>query len=274
MALSNQDLLKLQAYGLEILTEIDRVCSENGISYSLCGGTMIGARACQGFVPWDDDADIMMDRVNYNRFLEIFPQKCAHGYRLAHHTTCDSFHVLFAKVENTRYSMVEEGLGGNEVVKPVFVDVTVLDGVPNPFAEKCLRLYGMYVSFYLFRVNGQRPNKIISRILFRLLAWPRSNVSRHRLFQRYERVCSKCANPRYLAELMVPMQRTERYKPDLFDAYCTLPFESAQLMNIQNMDSYFLSRYQKTEFPMDEKARSFHRTHCLRLLDGAQEDLA
>ena len=60
---------------LEILKEIDLFCRENDIQYSIDGGTLLGAVRHQGFIPWDDDADIMMDRENYKRFLELAKDK-------------------------------------------------------------------------------------------------------------------------------------------------------------------------------------------------------
>ena len=52
---------------LEILGEFDRFCGDRDIQYSLHGGTLLGAIREQGFIPWDDDADITMTRSEYNR---------------------------------------------------------------------------------------------------------------------------------------------------------------------------------------------------------------
>lgn len=54
------------------LKSIDNCCRVNNISYSLCWGTMIGAIRHHGFIPWDDDMDLMMPREDYNRFLEVY----------------------------------------------------------------------------------------------------------------------------------------------------------------------------------------------------------
>ena len=61
---------ELKKIELTILEEIDKICREQNIRYSLCGGTMLGAIRHGGFIPWDDDIDICMPRPDYNRFVE------------------------------------------------------------------------------------------------------------------------------------------------------------------------------------------------------------
>jgi len=64
------DLTELHQKLLEILEYIDKICKENNIKYSLCAGTVLGSIRHKGFIPWDDDLDVMMIRSEYNRFLE------------------------------------------------------------------------------------------------------------------------------------------------------------------------------------------------------------
>ena len=67
--LSDKELRNLQAVPLEMLLEIDRICTKNGISYSLFMGTMLGAVRHAGFIPWDD-LDVTMLRPEYEKFRE------------------------------------------------------------------------------------------------------------------------------------------------------------------------------------------------------------
>ena len=59
------DLKKVWMAELEILSQIDVFCREHGLKYSLAYGTMIGAVRHGGFIPWDDDIDIIMPRADY-----------------------------------------------------------------------------------------------------------------------------------------------------------------------------------------------------------------
>ena len=64
------ELRQLQLKCLEILDIVVKICTEHNIKYSLCGGSVVGAHLYKGFLPWDDDIDIMMTRDNYNKFLD------------------------------------------------------------------------------------------------------------------------------------------------------------------------------------------------------------
>lgn len=58
---------------LRLLAEFDRVCHRLGIPYVLYSGTLLGAVRHRGFIPWDDDLDVMLLRADYARFLAEAP---------------------------------------------------------------------------------------------------------------------------------------------------------------------------------------------------------
>lgn len=60
---------------LDILIRFDSFCKNEGLYYTLAGGTLLGAIRHKGFIPWDDDIDVMMPREDYNRMLQIARDK-------------------------------------------------------------------------------------------------------------------------------------------------------------------------------------------------------
>lgn len=68
--LTSEELLQLQSIQKEMIAEVDRICRKCGIHYNMVGGTMLGAIRHQGYIPWDDDADIGFLRNEYEKFRE------------------------------------------------------------------------------------------------------------------------------------------------------------------------------------------------------------
>ncbi len=83
---------------LKILKEIDRVCSENGIMYFADWGTMLGAIRHGGYIPWDDDMDIVMKREDYTRFLNIAKTTLPEGYHIQTLDNQPDFWLFMGKV--------------------------------------------------------------------------------------------------------------------------------------------------------------------------------
>ncbi len=65
-----------------LMQETDRICRKNGIKYFLRAGTLLGALRYGDYIPWDDDADILMLRKDYIKFKKVFPAVAGEGYVL------------------------------------------------------------------------------------------------------------------------------------------------------------------------------------------------
>lgn len=122
----------LQRILLEMLGEIDRLCQKNGIAYSLAGGTLLGAVRQGAIIPWDDDVDIMMDRGNYDRFVQVASKELPAHLFLQCEQTDPLWHYAYAKVrlQNTclatafssQFSAMHSG---------IFIDVFVQDATAD-----------------------------------------------------------------------------------------------------------------------------------------------
>lgn len=96
--LSDSDIESVKKIALDILTEIDKICRENNLKYSLASGTLLGAVRHKGFIPWDDDVDIVMLYEDYQKFLEIANSKLDKKFYIATPEKSDVYSQLFTKV--------------------------------------------------------------------------------------------------------------------------------------------------------------------------------
>ncbi|WP_137665581.1 LicD family protein [Enterococcus hulanensis] len=117
---------------LELLNEFNRVCNKLQIDYFLSGGSLIGAMRHKGFIPWDDDLDIMMLRSDYDKLIENISYLDS-KYRLNCIETMDNWEYPFAKIDlpttfiNDEYRTVQHGL---------FIDIFPIDRLPDNIDEQ------------------------------------------------------------------------------------------------------------------------------------------
>lgn len=115
-------------FQIDVLGTIDRYCKENGIKYFLIAGTLLGAVRHHGYIPWDDDIDIIMLRDDYEKFVKEF--NVDGYYVVAPELNTKGYYLPFAKVcmENT---FVEEKSKIMTAKLGINVDLFPIDTVPE-----------------------------------------------------------------------------------------------------------------------------------------------
>lgn len=127
---------RLWAVLLDLLVEFDGVCKKFSIKYSLDSGSLLGAVRHKGFIPWDNDLDVIMLRSDYEKLCEVAHQAFSFPY-FWQTPNCDLGSARrHAQLRNsqTTYILKEESLDGKPLYdfnQGVFLDVFVLDEVPD-----------------------------------------------------------------------------------------------------------------------------------------------
>ena len=119
---------ELQDFSLEILTDIADFCEKEGLKYSLAYGTLLGAIRHKGFIPWDDDIDIIMPREDYNRFRETYKNR--KFIFVDSNNTPDCF-IAFGRVCDTERTITRSYIPwhGKSIKTGVWIDVFPVDHV-------------------------------------------------------------------------------------------------------------------------------------------------
>lgn len=128
MDMTPETLRQLHGILLEMMVDFDRVCREHDIRYFLGGGTLLGAIRHGGFIPWDDDVDLMMDRENYEKLCALPADAFGERYFFQTFRTDPEYHGDMAKVRlnGTTYA-TEFSSGFPEMHQGIFIDIFAHD---------------------------------------------------------------------------------------------------------------------------------------------------
>ena len=160
------ELQHLQKVILSIVKDIDVICRNNGIEYFLFGGSAIGAVRHKGFIPWDDDLDIIMDHNNYDKFIIICRKQLDQNKYYLQEGMVD-WPMLFSKIRLKGTYYEEPGsYGEDKNKKGIFVDIFKLDNAPDSMLlRKWQYLCGKYLLCYCLLQRGYKEASYKKKLL-------------------------------------------------------------------------------------------------------------
>lgn len=117
----------MQGVLLEMMQALDRICTENGLRYYLFYGTQLGAFRHQGFLPWDDDADVVMPREDYEKLLHLPKEKIPSGYFVQSPYSEKYGRFCFAKLRRDGTTCICKDHRHIRMHQGIFVDIFPFD---------------------------------------------------------------------------------------------------------------------------------------------------
>ena len=265
-------LYDIQRIELGLLQQFDEICRNNHLRYSLGGGTLLGAIRHHGFIPWDDDVDVMMPRPDYDTFI---------AYCRTHETPFDvidyestpGYYGLFAKI-SARDTIIKDSVIDLDCQMGVSIDVFPLDGLGNTYNSA---------------VKNYRKTEW-NRELLNAAAWKKYTRSKtHGLVYEPIRFClfllSRFAKPKKIIEKIDRINRSisfdqssfagcvcgsyrlrEVMEQKAFAEYITIEFENCQFQAIKAYDAYLTKHYNNyMELPPEEKRQTHHTYKAYRI---------
>ncbi|MBO4235915.1 MAG: LicD family protein [Firmicutes bacterium] len=260
-------LKEIQERELNLLKHFDNLCKANGFRYSLGGGSLLGAVRHKGFIPWDDDIDVMMPRPDYDAFLSL----CASSdfpFELISYETRKGYRGLFVKLSDPKTYIVDSVIESDFEIG-INIDIFPIDGLGGS-REEALSLFNKtkfdrellnasgWKKFSRSKTHGLIYEPI--RLAFFLAS---RFANRESLIKKIEkRNKATLFETSSFAGCVCGAYREKEIMPQkTFTEYIELPFEDTTFMAISDYDSYLKAHYGDYMQLPPEKKRVTHHTY-------------
>lgn len=256
-------LREIQLFELDILKDVHEFCMANNIRYSLAYGTLIGAIRHKGFLPWDDDIDIVMPRPDYDRFCCSYKSKA--GYEIFA-PALDNSYLGYARVCDFKKSFVLSIPWCTQSPTGLWIDIFPMDGLT---AEENLRkVYKRLRHFekQKMRIRLQieafsKPIPLYQKFLIMMRNALHGSTNIKKITDKYEKIItaddyeksSHCGNRSILMDFP-----RDKHPRSVFEHYETKEFEGLQLMVISEYDACLRAIYGDYMTPPPEEERVQH----------------
>lgn len=219
---------------LSMMEDFHAFCMKNGIAYSIIGGTLLGAIREKGFIPWDDDIDILMDRANFELLRQASP-------KLERYLLEETLWV---------YKIVDKDVfkqRGIEDDTPV-LDIFIVDRVPSGKLRKKIKVLGLKFlqGMMKTKTNEKKDFSFAYRVALMVTGIVGKLFSTERKQKMYTSL-STWGNTNTNQPLMICNDIFQslgcEYDSKLMDEYSITNFEDTELMVIKNWDNYLREQY-------------------------------
>lgn len=257
--LTENDLQGLHEVLLELLVEFDRICRKNNIKYSIDGGTLLGAVRHGGFIPWDDDADVIMTRKEYEKFKRVYKKEL------------NSKKFYFQSIESTlgyRWGYAKLRRKGTKCVRlnqehmlyeqGIYLDIFVCDNVPENYLLRSIGNFKSYIYRKIFwSAVGQVEATGIKRRCFSIMAKIPEKFVKKSYFRYIERSNKK--HSKWVKCLIYPAcNRVYGYKREWYEDVEDIMFEGVMLKGSRKYKEYLKFLYGEYMILPPENKRKVH----------------
>lgn len=257
------ELRDLQLLMLENMKIIHALCEQYNIQYSLCAGSAIGAVVHKGFIPWDDDIDIMMDRENYDRFCKIIPNKLPSNLELLNYKNSEDARTLISKIVDNNYVITYQTTTGEKIDMGLFIDITVLDKVPTDIKKRKNIFKRSKLGLLLIGRNTPQNQGKLKKWIGMLLIKMTTERFKINYGKKTEKLIANSVKDEKeytYAELLIYCGKVYEFNKNLFSQYERIQFEDTYFYIVSDYDTYLRKRYERdyTILPPKEQQISHH----------------
>ena len=253
---------KVWAVELDLLHLLDKVCSRYGLKYYADSGTLIGAVRHHGFIPWDDDIDVVMFRHDYELLKKVAAKEFQHPYFFQTLYTDTKLIREHAQIRNsltTGYMPKEKDRPYN---KGIFLDIFPLDVVPDPgrvYKAHVAKIRLLWRTIEYGGYTRDAEHKLKGKI-FRVLTDGLYKVTDvKKMYAMYEKLCARYNDTDNHTISFVSHSRGKEkhmFRREWFDETVYLPFEFTTLPAPGGYDARLTKEYK--DYMTPRQAPAFH----------------
>ena len=187
-----ETLRKLQLKELDTLVYFKEFCDKNNLLFYLCGGCCIGSLRTGGFIPWDDDIDILMPRDDYERLYKLWDNGKQERFKLLRTDEKIFTGNIFTTIVDTETTCVKANQAHLDIPFGIMMDIFPIDGCPKgKFKRTMQKLNAMIYSLFLAQIVPENHGGIMALGSKFLLSIVRSPKAREKKWRNAERRMSK-----------------------------------------------------------------------------------
>ena len=129
---------KIWAVELDLLNEFARVCDEQHLTWFVHAGTMLGTVRHHGFIPWDDDVDVVMPREDYEKLCVIAPSVFSYPYFFQNDETDPGFAKNFSRLRNSSTTAIVRIFLSRKYPfnQGIYIDIFPYDNIPDEVGSR------------------------------------------------------------------------------------------------------------------------------------------
>ena len=243
-------ITEVQRISLKVLIEIDSICREKGLDYTLAYGTLIGAIRHKGFIPWDDDVDIIMPRTDYEKLRSFFIEKYSGNLKWCDRTTVKNYPYCISRVSDMKYRYKTSVKNQKDFDIGAFIDIYPLDNYCDTEKQAFKLGRKVWLKNRLFDLNINPDNtkgntkKIIRNMISRILRikygkdW---NLSIDRKI--YDMISKKTNSNNEIVGVISQYEWKELMRKEWFSSYTEIEFENHNFLICQGWQELLTSIY-------------------------------
>ena len=257
---------KLWAVQLDLIQELDRFCKDFGVRYFAEGGTLLGAVRHQGFIPWDDDVDLVMLWEDYQVLLKEGPKYFKEPYFLQNYLTEKEGEPQLSKLrrsDTTGCTKWEQTCVTPPFHKGIFIDIFPINSVAEGKAERKKQIEDSIYYWKLYKgyeVDREKQfNNGVSGLEAAYDEYERMFLTRYprmtfpEIRDKYVQACAMAENTqsRYVGEISFRSNDPKLIWPrSWFDETVYLPFENIEIPCTKHYKEMLYSEFGDWETPV------------------------